>query len=168
MWGQSRERHPRKELKTSVLADQNSLLKGEIPTLVNPWRDQRRQGLEEAGTAGTRESGEWRRTKPPARKSLANSSKWIDWENLRGGNWWAICVSNFPQANLFARSDKSSAYPSFSLWYNRWLHTVSILHQSTYSFSSTVPLQLGPLTEGRVFLVSPNPINLLGRDLLCN
>ena len=39
-----------KKLKTSVLADQNSLLKGEIPTLVNPWRDQRRQGLEEAGT----------------------------------------------------------------------------------------------------------------------
>lgn len=133
-----------------MLADQNSLLKGEIPTLVNSWRNQRRQGLEEAGTAGTSESGEWRRTKPPARKSLANSSKWIDWENLRGGNWWTICVGNFPQANLFACSDKSSAYPAISSGIshfpsgnNRWLHTVSILHQSTYSFSSTIPMQLG-------------------------
>lgn len=158
-----------------MLADQNSLLKGEIPTLVNPWRDQRRQGLEEAGTAGTRESGEWRRTKPPARKSLANSSKWIDWENLRGGNWWAICISNFPQANLFAHSDKSSAYPAVSSRISHFPsgttagYTLSILYQSTYSFSSTVPLQLGPLTEGPVFLVSPNPsISLLRRDLLCN
>ena len=159
-----------------MLADQNSLLKGEIPTLVNPWRDQRRQGLEEAGTAGTRESGEWRRTKPPARKSLANSSKWIDWENLRGGNWWAICVSNFPQANLFARSDKSSAYPAVSSGishfpsgttdgYTLLVFCISLL----IPFPLTVPLQLGPLTEGRVFLVSPNPsINLLRRDLLCN
>ena len=72
-----------KKLKTSVLADQNSLLKGEIPTLVNSWRDQRMQGLEEAGTDYRDKRIRMEKNKTSSWEILANSSKWIDWETLR-------------------------------------------------------------------------------------
>lgn len=44
---------------------------------------------------------------------------------------------------------------------------VSLIPSHTCSFSSTVPIEIGHLTEEHAFLLSSDsPVNLLGRDLL--